>query len=268
MKLEKYEGLGNSFLLTIDKYIDFITLTKKLCNEHLGIGADGLIYIDIKTLCIEIYNKDGSIAPMCGNGIRCVSYYLFKHNYINSKIFEINTLDNKKRIEIINYNPFLVNVEMGEVSFDNNKTKIDSEDKIIKKEIIINNKKYIITTLYLTTIHTIVIVNSLDDVKENEGEALSSYYLFKEKTNVNFVEIINKNTIKQKTYERGVGWTKACGSGASSSSYVCHKFYGLKNNIRVYMEYGYLDIQIKNKVYMIGSANKICDIEIKENINA
>ena len=80
MKLEKYEGLGNTFLITIDQYHNYTDLAKKLCDNDLGIGADGLIYVDIKTLSIEIYNKDGSLAPMCGNGIRCVSLFLLKHN--------------------------------------------------------------------------------------------------------------------------------------------------------------------------------------------
>lgn len=264
MKLEKYEGLGNTFLITNEKKEDFSSLSKKLCDNNIGIGADGLIYIDTKLLSVEIYNKDGSIAPMCGNGIRCVSYYLFKHNYINSKIFEIDTLDKKKRIEIINYHPFIVNVEMGEVSFDKEKTKVTLNDKIIKKDLIINNKKYIITTLYLTTIHTVIVVDNLNDVLDYEGELISNHPLFKEKTNVNFVQIIDKGTIKQKTYERGVGWTKACGSGASASSYVVNQFYFLKKNIRVYMEYGHLDIEIKDKVYMKGSAKKIGEVIIEE----
>lgn len=269
MKLEKYEGLGNTFLITNEKNDDFKTLSKKLCDNYLGIGADGLIYVNTNPLGVEIYNKDGSIAPMCGNGIRCVSYYLLKHNYINSKIFEINTLDNKKKIEILNFKPFVVNVEMGEVSFDKEKTKVDSNEKIIKKTLIINNKKYIITTLYLTTIHTVIVVDNLDDILDIEGELISNHPLFKEKTNVDFVQIIDKNTIKQKTYERGVGWTKACGSGASASSFVVNKFYFLKRNIRVYMEYGYLDIEIKDKVYMIGSAKKIGEVIIEEEyINA
>jgi len=269
MKLEKYEGLGNTFLITNEITSDFITLTKRLCDNNLGIGADGLIYVNTNNFSVEIYNKDGSIAPMCGNGIRCVSYYLLKHNYINSKIFEINTLDNKKKIEIIKYHPFVVNVEMGEVSFDSNKTKVNLNEKIIKKDLIINNKKYIITTLFLTTIHTVIVVDNLNDILEYEGELISNHPLFLEKTNVNFVQIIDKSTIKQKTYERGVGWTKACGSGASASSYVVNQFYFLKKNIRVYMEYGYLDIEIKDKVYMKGSAKRIGEVIIEEEyINA
>ena len=165
MKLEKYEGLGNTFLITNEYKENLKELAIKLCNNDLGIGADGLIYIDTYTKTIEIYNKDGSIAPMCGNGIRCVSYYLFKHNYINSKIFDINTLDNKKRIEIINYKPFIVNVEMGIPSFNIEKTKVNLNEPIIKKELIINNKKYLITTIYLTTIHTVIVVNNLNDIE-------------------------------------------------------------------------------------------------------
>ena len=102
-----------------------------------------------------------------------------------------------------------------------------------------------------------------------EGNLISNHPLFLEKTNVNFVEIIDKNTIKQKTYERGVGWTKACGSGACASSYVLNKYYNLKNKIKVIMEYGELDIEIKDKVYMIGVSKKIGDIIIEEEyINA
>jgi len=269
MKLEKYEGLGNTFLITNEKQLDFVSLSKKLCDNYLGIGADGLIYIDTSNFSIEIYNKDGSIAPMCGNGIRCVSYYLLKHNYINSKIFELNTKDNKKRIEIINFYPFIVNVEMGEASFDKEKTKVNIDSKIIKKDLIINNKKYIITTLFMTTIHTVIIVDNIDNILDIEAKLISNHPMFKEKTNVDFVEIIDKNTIKQKTYERGVGWTKACGSGACASSYVCYKFYSLKRNIRVYMEYGHLDIEIKDKVYMQGSAKRIGEVIIEEEyINA
>ncbi len=269
MKLEKYEGLGNTFLITNEKNLDYKKLALKLCDNDLGIGADGLIYVNLNPLAIEIYNKDGSIAPMCGNGIRCVSYYLLKHNYINSKIFEIMTLDGLKKIEIMNYHPFIVNVEMGSVSFAKEKTQVSVDELIIKKSLIINNKAYLITTLYLTTIHTVVVVDDIDNIPYSLGEEISNHPLFKEKTNVDFIEIVDKGTIKQKTYERGVGYTRACGSGASASSYVAHKFYFLRKNIRVYMDYGHLDIKIQDKVYMIGEANKIGEIIIEEEyINA
>ena len=128
MKLEKYHGCGNDFLITLDEGLNYQSLTKELCNRYTGFGADGLIVASLNPLRMMLYNQDGSIANMCGNGIRCLAYFFFKHGYVKNDKFTIQTLDGPKEISVISKEPFICKVNMGYYSLD--KDKILSVAKI------------------------------------------------------------------------------------------------------------------------------------------
>ena len=116
MKFEKYHGLGNDFLITEDlALVDNPDYIKKICNRYTGIGADGLMIVKKTPLEMIFFNQDGTRGEMCGNGIRCFSYYCYLHNIINSAKFDVLTLDGIKHLEIKSKDPFVVKVDMGKM---------------------------------------------------------------------------------------------------------------------------------------------------------
>ena len=249
MKFEKYHGLGNDFLITEDlSIVGNSELIKSVCNRYTGIGSDGLIIVKKDPLEMIFYNQDGTRGEMCGNGIRCFSYYCYNHNLLDSNNFECHTLDGVKHLEIKSYSPFIVKVKMGEMI-----------DKIESINIEFNGKQYLVYSLNFGVPHAVIYTT--EEITEELGKYISNHPYFVNKTNVNFVNIIDENNIKIITYERGVGFTKACGTGSCSSVVVSKKLGLVKNEVFVHQALGKLLITIEdNNIYMEGPSKKVGEI--------
>lgn len=253
MKFEKYHGLGNDFLITEDlSVIDNYELIKDICNRYTGIGADGLIVVKKDPLEMVFYNQDGTRGEMCGNGIRCFSYYCYNHNLLNSNSFDCLTLDGVKHLEINSYNPFIVRVNMGKMV-----------DNLKVFDIEFNDKIYQVYSLNFGVPHAVIFTN--DGINESLGSYISNHNFFPNKTNVNFVRIIDEANIRIVTYERGVGFTKACGTGSCSSVIVCNILGQVTDEVIVHQALGSLLVIINNgEVYMEGGCTKVGEIIYKE----
>ena len=249
MKFEKYHGLGNDFLITEDlSIVGNSELIKSVCNRYTGIGSDGLIIVKKDPLEMIFYNQDGTRGEMCGNGIRCFSYYCYNHNLVDSNNFECHTLDGVKHLEIKSDSPFIVKVKMGEMI-----------DKIESINIEFNGKQYLVYSLNFGVPHAVIYTT--EEITEELGKYISNHPYFVNKTNVNFVNIIDENNIKIITYERGVGFTKACGTGSCSSVVVSKKLGLVKNEVFVHQALGELLITIEdNNIYMEGPSKKVGEI--------
>lgn len=249
MKFEKYHGLGNDFLITEDlSIVGNSELIKSVCNRYTGIGSDGLIIVKKDPLEMIFYNQDGTRGEMCGNGIRCFSYYCYNHNLLDSNNFECHTLDGVKHLEIKSDSPFIVKVKMGEMI-----------DKIESINIEFNGKQYLVYSLNFGVPHAVIYTT--EEITEELGKYISNHPYFVNKTNVNFVNIIDENNIKIITYERGVGFTKACGTGSCSSVVVSKKLGLVKNEVFVHQTLGKLLITIEdNNIYMEGPSKKVGEI--------
>jgi diaminopimelate epimerase len=254
MKFEKYHGCGNDFLIVLDEGLDYPEITKKICNRNTGFGADGLIVAGTNPLKMMLYNQDGSIANMCGNGIRTLACYYVKHKLTDSDIFTIETLDGPKQIEVVSHNPFNVKINMGTHSFDKEKMGFTGTN-MLNHEIVYKNNTYITHNVFLGTYHTIVYVDSVDEITEDLGKYLMTHKSYKYESNIDFVEVVDENNLKVRTYERGIGFTKACGTG-SSASYVISKLFNKCNNpVNVILPYGTLKISEEDgNIYMEGPA--------------
>ena len=226
MILHKYNGCGNDFiLLDYAEDTDYSQLAASLCTKE-KYDTDGLIAVKIDPLEMIYYNKDGSRAPMCGNGIRCFARYVNDQNMMNEQEFNVETLAGTRKITVLDPSPFYCSVDMGVPDDSPEKIKANQTHPIKNQEIEINGEKVTITSLFLGTIHTVVFVeNAREEVWRKRGELICHHPLFKEKTNVNFVEVVNEQELIVRTYERGVGWTLACGTGYCAS-YVVAKETG------------------------------------------
>lgn len=262
MKFTKYHGCGNNFVILNYEDVKSMPLDKlalQICDQSIGIGSDGLIVVKQNPLEMLFYNQDGSRAPMCGNGIRCFAAYCQEQGIVDTNCFEVMTLNGPLLVNRIN-DEYLVN--MGRPQFDMKLLKLNEAVDI--ENIYIDGLK--VASVYMTTIHSVVFVDKLDyHYVEKMGEKICNYPLFKEKTNVNFVEIIDSDNIRVLTYERGVGITKACGSGCCASFVYANKFGYCHNEIFVHLELGTLKIGYNgDDVMMQGPACKIASGEMEE----
>lgn len=261
-ELSKYHGCGNDFIIAEYKEgVDYNELAKKTCNRNAGIGADTFIMIK-KTDMFEVYfyNVDGSQAPMCGNGIRCAAAYLYDNDLMKDDVYELRTLSGIRKVWRLD-NEYLIN--MGTPDF--RKETLSIEESITDNDELFNytynyeDEEYNLNAVFMTTHHLVIPVDSLE-ITDEVGDYFCTHPMFKKMINVNFVQIIDENTIKLRTYERGCGWTGACGSGSSSSVVVLNRKGLVNKEVKVLYKYGTLTIKlIENEVFMQGPAVRIAN---------
>ncbi|MBB6631257.1 diaminopimelate epimerase [Clostridium algidicarnis] len=267
MNFKKMHGNGNDFIIIEDLNNEYLgkegSIALKLCNRNFGIGADGILIVrNSKEADIEmvIINSDGSYASMCGNGIRCFAKYVYEEKIVEKTIINIKTGDGIKKVSLTlkGDNIEEITVYMGKPSLDPSNISEVSERPIINKPLEINNKIYIINSLHLGVTHT-VIIDKLSNYKIEEGKFIEENSFFKMKTNVNFCEVLDRKSIKIKTWEVGAGPTLACGTGSCASAYMSYILGYTDNEVSVTVEGGTLKVRIEDgdNIYMIGNAENV-----------
>lgn len=269
MDFVKMHGLGNDFILIngIDKEdIDYNKLALKICDRHLGIGADGLEVVlpsENADIRMRIINSDGSEAEMCGNGIRCFSKYCFERGIVKSSKFKIETLAGIMEPECIikNGKVIKVKVNMGEPGLDRKDIPMTGNDQyVINEKVDVNGIKYNITSMLMGVPHTVVFVDDVEKVDiESAGPAIERCSLFPKRTNVNFVQVLNDSEMNVKTWERGAGVTLACGTGSCASVVAAYLNKKTGRKAVVHLKVGDLSIEWaeNNHVYMTGPAAEV-----------
>ena len=254
----KMHGLGNDFVI-IDKRSKNITITqeliKKLSDRKTGAGCDQLITISQSKngvdADIEIYNPGGDRAEACGNGTRCIARILFNENK-NKEILKIYSdagiLEAKKEGDYISVN-------MGNLTMDWNKIPLSKEMDTMNIPISIDGYTKGVA-VNVGNPHIIFFGKSIYNTDLNEiGPSVETHKFFPKKVNVELVEVIDTKTLKMRVWERGVGITLACGSGACASVYAAWKKNLTGNKVEVILEKGSLYVNIVNeKAIMTGPA--------------
>lgn len=270
MMFFKMQGLGNDYVyidcINGKEPIDIKNLTNRLSNRHFGVGSDGLILLcksKVADLKMRMFNSDGSEAQMCGNGIRCVAKLAYELGLICEEITTIETLSGIKtlKLNIVNGKVKTVEVDMGAPILEATKIPVSSsakiEDKKVKAEVKVKNKKIELTCVSMGNPHAVTFVNNIKNFKVAEyGPILENADIFPEKANIEFVEVVDKNNIKMRVWERGSGETLTCGTGACSSV-VASRLNGYTDRkVNVQLLGGNLEIEWKpnNHVYMTGPA--------------
>lgn len=265
MKFTKMHGTGNDFIIVEDFKSEIMNkqmMSKKLCDRHFGIGADGVLFVeksqksDIKMIII---NSDGSYAGMCGNGIRCFAKYVWENYIVRKNEMNIETGDGVKSAALhIKENMVeKITINMGESNFNPELIPALSSEEIINKPMEINGKVYNITSLLMGVPHTIIF-GKLYNYEAREGASIEKNPMFPLGTNVNFCEIENHENIRVKTWERGAGATLACGTGCCACVVAGNKLGLLDSNVKVKIPGGELTVKlIKNIVMMTGPAETV-----------
>lgn len=296
MKFTKMNGLGNDYIYIncLEENVSNPTeLARKLSNRHFGIGGDGIILIensDIADFKMRMFNNDGSEAEMCGNGIRCVGKYVYDNGLTNKQDITIETLAGIKELNLFfdetkseknKHNLHMeigtlpentrkkvtkVQVNMGEPIFKS-KDLPSIEGEEIAKDIYIevDGEKYRFTAVSMGNPHAVTFVEDVDNIPFNViGSKVENSPLFPHKTNVEFVEIRDKEHIKLRVWERGTGETLACGTGACASVVAAGVNGYVNHKVNVELLGGNLQIDWKddNHVYMTGPAETVFTGEI------
>ena len=271
IKAFKMDGLGNDFVI-IDQRTQDLNLSKdqiiKICDRSF-VGCDQLILIKKNEkidASLEFYNSDGSISGACGNGTRCIADFLSKEN--NQKEISVLTSSGSLKSKILGNS--LVETEIGipktnweEIPLSKKLDTKNLEIEIMDKN---GNKHIGGVAVNVGNPHIIFFVNDVEsfDLKKI-GPKIENHELFPEKCNVTLAKVVNKNLIKVKVWERGVGLTKACGTAACATA-VAGNIKGLiEKTTNIEFTLGKLTITIdkKNSVHMRGPVSKIKNIEIK-----
>lgn len=260
----KMQGLGNDYIYIncIEQdYEEIIRNVSKLSNRNFGIGSDGVILIlksDIADFKMRIFNSDGTEAKMCGNGIRCVGKFLYDNGITKKEELSIETLSGIKKLKLdIKSNKVTsVQVDMGEPCFRSNEIPVVGDSNKVKIPVYVEELELICVSIGNS--HAVAIVNNVDDINiEKYGPIIENNIKFPERTNVEFVEILDNENIKMRVWERGAKETLACGTGACASTVICNSEGHTKSKVNVHLKGGVLNInwnKENNHIYMTGPA--------------
>ena len=275
MNFTKMHGLGNDFiffenLASIDT--NYSAMAIKLCHRQLGIGADGIIAVlpsDVADLRMRIINADGSEANMCGNAIRCFGRYAWERGLVKSKTFRIETFAGIIIPEVITQNDRVVSVRVNMGKPNTERVFIPmlgDEKEAIRIPVWIENQQFFLTSLLMGVPHTIVFVDDVDTIDVIQiGSVIEKHALFPKGTNVNFVEVISRENINVRTWERGAGATLACGTGCCASAVASIINHYTDRKVTVELQYGQLEIEWAEDgtIYMTGPAEESFTGEIR-----
>ena len=271
IKFTKMHGLGNDYI-----YIDAIknkdlkeiftryslgALVRYLSDRHFGIGGDGVIFLDSSTVAdfkMRIFNSDGTEAEMCGNGIRAFAKYIYDNSLAKGEILKIETLAGIKEIKREKYFTGINNEEIDEYVVNMGQPKVWG-----KTELEILDNKIETINISIGNPHAVIFVENVDNIQIDKiGPIIENYKYFPQKTNVEFVQILDKNLIKVRVWERGSGETLACGTGSCAAVIAGVTNNLTKRKVKVLLQGGELEIdwnEQDNNVYMKGIATKVFD---------
>ncbi|MCX7708258.1 MAG: diaminopimelate epimerase [Clostridia bacterium] len=275
MKFTKMQGLGNDYIYVnclSEKVENPSEVAKFVSDRHFGIGSDGLVLImpsEIADFRMRMFNSDGSEAEMCGNAIRCVGKYVYDNKLTDKTTVKVETLAGIKILEMTaeNGKVVLVKVDMGEPILKPKDIPVKSEkDRFIAEPVEVNGKTFNVTCVSMGNPHAVAYVKDvLKFPLEADGPKMETHTLYPRKINAEFVQIIDRQNLKMRVWERGAGETLACGTGACAVL-VASVLNGVSDRkATVKLLGGDLIIEWNEKdnhVYMTGPAVKVFDGEI------
>jgi len=272
MKFYKYHALGNDYLVINPQDLSLPLTTEQIkiiCHRNFGIGSDGILLGPLASekaqFRLRIFNPDGSEAEKSGNGLRIFSRYLWDEGLVNEAPFSIETLGGIVQ-SVIKDAGKIVQVEMGKVSFWSHDIPVVGDRReVIQEQINLDDETFTFCAATIGNPHCVIPLSKVDAaIAKKYGSILETHPFFPNRTNVQFLQVINRNTIKIEIWERGAGYTLASGSSSSAAAAVAHKLGLCDSTITVQMSGGEILIQINDefKISMTGSVTKVAKGEL------
>lgn len=284
MKFTKMHGCGNDYVYvdcTKEVIPDIEATAIRVSDRHFGIGSDGLILIkssEVADFEMDMYNADGSRGKMCGNGIRCVAKYVYDHGLTNKTEITVDTQAGIKTLQltVCDGKVSKVCVDMGEPILIPQEIPVkasvlgladDRREAIVAQPFTVANSSYDITCVSMGNPHCITFID--ENVRsfplESIGPLFEKHELFPEGVNTEFVNIIDKEHLRMRVWERGSGETLACGTGACAVAVASYLNGFTGRNVDIELMGGHLEIaydEATNHVFMTGPATEVFSGEI------
>jgi diaminopimelate epimerase len=270
MKFTKYHALGNDYLVMDPADCNGAIPTgeqiKRICHRNYGVGSDGILFGPGKApgcdFSLRIFNPDGSEAEKSGNGLRIFSRYLWDAGLVSDKPFTVLTAGGPVTARV-HENGKIVTVEMGKVSFDSTKIPVAGPPREVLNEIItVAGETLNYCSATIGNPHTVVISSEIsEEMARRLGPLIETDERFPRRTNVQFMRVLNRESIQIEIWERGAGYTLASGSSSSAAAAVAYRLGLCDSHVKVKMPGGILDITIAKdfSVQMRGPVTRICE---------
>jgi diaminopimelate epimerase len=270
------QGAGNDYVYVNcfeEQVADPKAVAIQVSNRNFGIGSDGLILImpsDQADVRMRMFNSDGSESEMCGNGIRCVAKYAYDHGIVDKKEISAETgagiltlqlftgADNKVNKVRVNMGP--PRLTRAEIPMLGN-----AGEKVVSEPLNILHSTFNITCASMGNPHCVIFVDDVENFQvEKYGPLIENHELFPRRTNVEFVQIISRTEVRQRTWERGAGETLACGTGSSAVTAACVLNGLTEKKILNHLSGGDLEMEWAEdgNIYMTGPAVEVFTGEI------
>jgi len=278
MKFTKYHALGNDYLvLDPSDQGRPVALTpdqiKNICDRHFGIGSDGILFgpqpSSKASFSLRIFNPDGSEAEKSGNGLRIFCRYLWDRKLVGDELFSVETKGGIVQATILNFGA-LVRVEMGKVSFKSEDIPVaGSPREVLLEQITAGDRTFPFCGATIGNPHCVIPLADISPALARQyGPLLENHALFPNRTNVQFLKVLDRKNIQIEIWERGAGYTLASGSSSCASAAVARKLGLCDSEITVHMPGGNIEISldVDFRVTMTGPVTRVADITLSEEI--
>jgi diaminopimelate epimerase len=274
MQFEKMQAAGNDYIyinLFEERVDDPGLLSRRISDRHFGVGSDGLVLIgpdDEGDFSMKMYNADGSEGAMCGNAARCVAKYLYERGLTSKKEIALSTKSGIKHLSLT-VNPDTnevetIRVDMGKAVFSD--PALVTIPEMVNYPLQVNGKEYSISFVSMGNPHVVIFMDGIDNLEiEKIGSVIENHPLFPQRTNVEFIEVIDPTHLKMRVWERGSGETLACGSGACASLVAGVITNRCDPKASIQLKGGMLEVEWErenNQVFLTGDAHFVFRGEI------
>ena len=251
----KMHGLGNDFVV-IDAISQTVELTseqiRRLADRHFGIGCDQLLLVEKPTdpraeFRYRIFNADGGEVEQCGNGARCFALFVRQQGLTSNTQISVETAGGLIELMV---DGDMVTVDMGTPDFTPENIPFLAEHEADSYDLVVNGDEYAIGAVSMGNPHAVMMVDDIDDIDiETLGKAIENHEKFPGRVNAGFMQIVSPGEIRLRVYERGVGETLACGTGACAAVAVGRRLAKLGEQVTVYLRGGELVIRWPGEIY-------------------
>jgi len=274
MRFHKYHALGNDYIVL--NPADFPSWgaapttdeIRVVCHRNFGVGSDGILWGPLPSResqhGLRIFNPDGSEAEKSGNGLRIFSRFLWDQKLVREASFTVETPGGHVRSEIRD-NGSLIKVAMGSVSFDSARIPVNVSGparEVLNEKVTVLDREFTYCAATIGNPHCVIPLTAVSaELAHRYGPHLETHPLFPRKTNVQFLQVIDRKNIRIEIWERGAGYTLASGSSSSASAAVAHRLGLVDREVTVHMPGGTIGIEIGDgfSIMMTGTVNKVAE---------
>jgi diaminopimelate epimerase len=270
--VSKLHGAGNDFLVTVarDGQAPGAGVAARLCDRHVGIGADGLITLlpgrDGADCTMELRNADGSLAEMSGNGIGCLSWVAVREGLGDGKRLVVDTGGGRREVELA-IDPtrgelVAATVDMGPVTFEPAEIPLDAPTAL-DLEVTFHGVTYRGDAAGMSNPHFVLLVDDPETTRVTQhGPHLETDPRFPHRTNVEFVAVTGTDELAMRVWERGVGETLSCGTGVCASAAVAHRRGLVGDHVTVHVRGGTHEVELGETIRLHGPVTHVFDTEV------